>query len=34
MGANPHANGGALLRDVRMPDFRTNAAAVPERGLG
>ena len=22
MGANPHANGGMLLRDLRMPDFR------------
>ena len=22
MGANPHANGGLLLRDLRMPDFR------------
>jgi xylulose-5-phosphate/fructose-6-phosphate phosphoketolase len=21
MGANPHANGGELLRDLRMPDF-------------
>jgi phosphoketolase len=21
MGANPHANGGLLLRDLRMPDF-------------
>jgi xylulose-5-phosphate/fructose-6-phosphate phosphoketolase len=32
MGANPHANGGILLRDLRMPDFRTYAAAVPEPG--
>ncbi len=22
MGANPHANGGTLLKDLRMPDFR------------
>ena len=22
MGANPHANGGLLLQDLRMPDFR------------
>src|SRR3546814_8521993 len=22
MGANPHANGGLLLRDLRLPDFR------------
>ena len=33
MGANPHANGGALLRDLRLPDFRTYAAAVPEPGV-
>jgi xylulose-5-phosphate/fructose-6-phosphate phosphoketolase len=25
MGANPHANGGMLLRDLRMPDFRNYA---------
>ena len=37
MGANPHANGGRLLRDLRMPDFRDYAADVPEpgaRGIG
>jgi xylulose-5-phosphate/fructose-6-phosphate phosphoketolase len=28
MGANPHANGGALLRDLRMPDFRAHALNV------
>jgi len=22
MGANPHANGGLLLRDLHLPDFR------------
>ena len=22
MSANPHANGGLLLRDLRLPDFR------------
>jgi xylulose-5-phosphate/fructose-6-phosphate phosphoketolase len=33
MGANPHANGGALLRDLRLPDFRTYAAAVPAPGI-
>lgn len=22
MGANPHANGGLLLKDLRLPDFR------------
>jgi len=32
MGANPHANGGLLLRDLRMPDFRAYAAAVPAPG--
>ena len=29
MGANPHANGGMLLRDLRMPDFRDYAVDVP-----
>ena len=32
MGANPHANGGMLLRDLRMPDFRDYAATVPAPG--
>jgi len=32
MGANPHANGGILLRDLRMPDFRAYALSVPEPG--
>ena len=32
MGANPHANGGILLRDLRMPDFRDYAAEVPVPG--
>jgi xylulose-5-phosphate/fructose-6-phosphate phosphoketolase len=32
MGANPHANGGMLLRDLRMPDFRDYAANVPAPG--
>ena len=32
MGANPHANGGLLLRDLKMPDFRDHAVAVPEPG--
>jgi xylulose-5-phosphate/fructose-6-phosphate phosphoketolase len=32
MGANPHANGGALLRDLRLPDFRQYAAPVPAPG--
>jgi xylulose-5-phosphate/fructose-6-phosphate phosphoketolase len=33
MGANPHANGGLLLRDLRLPDFRDYAVAVPMAGL-
>jgi len=32
MGANPHANGGLLLRDLRMPDFRVHAVEVPSPG--
>ena len=32
MGANPHANGGLLLHDLRMPDFRHHAVAVPKPG--
>lgn len=32
MGSNPHANGGILLRDLRMPDFRDYAAKVPAPG--
>ena len=32
MGANPHANGGILLRDLRMPDFREYAVEVPAPG--
>jgi xylulose-5-phosphate/fructose-6-phosphate phosphoketolase len=32
MGANPHANGGKLLRDLRMPDFRAHAVAVSAPG--
>jgi len=32
MGANPHANGGMLLRDLRMPDFRDYAVDVPVPG--
>jgi xylulose-5-phosphate/fructose-6-phosphate phosphoketolase len=30
MGANPHANGGTLLRDLELPDFRDYAVEVPE----
>jgi xylulose-5-phosphate/fructose-6-phosphate phosphoketolase len=29
MSANPHANGGLLLRDLRLPDFRDYAVEVP-----
>ena len=32
MGANPHANGGLLLRDLRMPDFHAHAVTVPSPG--
>jgi len=32
MGMNPHANGGILLRDLAMPDFRDYAVAVPAPG--
>jgi len=32
MGANLHANGGALLRELRLPDFRDYAVAVPTPG--
>jgi len=32
MGANPHANGGILLRDLRMPDFYDYALSVPSTG--
>jgi xylulose-5-phosphate/fructose-6-phosphate phosphoketolase len=32
MGANPHSNGGQLLRDLRLPDYRQYAVAVPHPG--
>lgn len=32
MSANPHANGGLLLRDLRLPDFRDYAVQVPQPG--
>jgi xylulose-5-phosphate/fructose-6-phosphate phosphoketolase len=32
MGANPHANGGILLRDLRLPDFRAYAVEIPKPG--
>ncbi len=31
MGANPHANGGALLRDLRMPDFANTRSRFRRR---
>ena len=33
MGSNPHANGGILLHDLQMPDFRTYAVKVTEPGI-
>jgi xylulose-5-phosphate/fructose-6-phosphate phosphoketolase len=33
MGANPHANGGMLLRDLRLPDFRAYAFSVASPGV-
>jgi len=32
MSANPHANGGLLLRDLRLPDFGDYAVKVPKPG--
>lgn len=32
MGANPHANGGILLKDLVMPDFRNYAVNIPSPG--
>ena len=32
MGANPHANGGLLLKDLRLPDFRDYAVTVASPG--
>ncbi len=33
MGANPHANGGLLLRDLHMPNFRDYAVEVASPGV-
>ena len=33
MGANPHANGGILLHDLHMPDFRSYAVEVSRPGI-
>jgi xylulose-5-phosphate/fructose-6-phosphate phosphoketolase len=32
MGANPHANGGLLLKDLRLPDIEDYAVQVPKPG--
>jgi xylulose-5-phosphate/fructose-6-phosphate phosphoketolase len=32
MSANPHTNGGLLLKDLKMPDFRDYAVDVPSPG--
>jgi xylulose-5-phosphate/fructose-6-phosphate phosphoketolase len=32
MGDNPHANGGPLVKDLELPDFRDYAVDVPEPG--
>jgi len=32
MGANPHANGGLLLQDLIMPDFKSYKVDVPSPG--
>jgi len=32
MGANPHTNGGGLLKDLKMPDFHDHALHVPSPG--
>jgi xylulose-5-phosphate/fructose-6-phosphate phosphoketolase len=32
LGASPHANGGVLLRDLKLPDFRDYAVDVPAPG--
>ena len=32
MGSNPHANGGVLLKELKLPDFRDYALDVPQPG--
>ncbi|MGO4394450.1 hypothetical protein AB4Z46_24120 [Variovorax sp. M-6] len=32
MSANPHANGGLLLKELHLPDFRDHAVDVPAPG--
>jgi xylulose-5-phosphate/fructose-6-phosphate phosphoketolase len=34
MSANPHANGGVLLRELELPDFRDYAVDVERPGIG
>jgi xylulose-5-phosphate/fructose-6-phosphate phosphoketolase len=34
MSATPHANGGLLMRELRLPDVRRHAVDVPEPGAG
>src|SRR6202162_1524373 len=34
MGANPNANGGILLRDLKLPEFRSYGVAVARPGVG
>ena len=33
MGANPHANGGLLLKDLHLPDFRDYAVKIDKPGV-
>jgi xylulose-5-phosphate/fructose-6-phosphate phosphoketolase len=33
MGDNPHANGGLLLRDLKMPDFQNYAVEIKQPGV-
>lgn len=33
LGDNPHANGGILLRDLKLPDLRNYAVEVPQPGV-
>ena len=32
MGMNPHTNGGRIMRELELPDFRSYAVAVPQPG--
>lgn len=33
MGANPHANGGVLIKELKLPDYRDYAIEVPQSGV-